>query len=113
VTKGKYPSIKRTPTFIAAYADLREYLRRSSPMAYIALPSAMETVFSVINMFPKGWPNRRSRIADQDVEFRVAIVNIAYRRLHVRYLVSNEEPVVCRLVAVWVDGHDEPSYQMD
>jgi len=32
---------------------------------------------------------------------------IAYRRLHLRYLVDGD---IAHLLAIWVDGHDEPDY---
>lgn len=105
---GKYRKIRRTPTFIAAYAELRSYLRKSSPLAYFALPSAMKTILDVIDSHPHGWPVKRKRLGGVEHEFHLAIIDIAYRRLHVRYFVDAEE--VSHLSAIWVDGHDEPKY---
>jgi len=41
-------------------------------------------------------------------EFHLAIQDIAYRRLHVRYSVDERD--VCYLLTAWVDGQDEPAY---
>jgi hypothetical protein len=105
---NKYQKIKRTPSFIAAYSEMRAYLKRSSPMAYLALPSAMETILDVIDMHPRSWPIKRKLLAGVECEFHLAIINIAYRRLHIRYLVDNDG--MSYLLATWVDGHDEPNY---
>jgi len=104
----KYPKIRRTPSFIAAYSELRAYLKRSSPVAFLALPSAMETVLDVIDAHSRSWPIRRKRLGGVEYEFHLAIVELAYRRLHVRYLVDDDN--VSYLLAAWVDGHDEPKY---
>lgn len=107
----KYQKIRRTPTFITAYAELRSYLKKSSTMAFMALPQGMSTVLNVIDNHPRGWPIRRKRLGDVDIEFHLAIVSISYRRLHVRYCVDDND--CTHLLAVWVDGHDEPSYVID
>jgi hypothetical protein len=107
----KYQRIKRTPTFIAAYSELRQYLGRSSPLAFLALPSAIQTILDVIDMHPRSWPIKRKNISGVEYEFHLAIINLAYRRLHIRYLVDDNE--VSYLLAVWVDGHDEPKYAVD
>jgi hypothetical protein len=39
-----------------------------------------------------------------------AVIDIAYRRLHVRYHVDPDG--ISYLLAVWVDGHDEPNYSI-
>jgi hypothetical protein len=41
-------------------------------------------------------------------EFHLAVKDIAYRRLYVRYFVDEED--ICYLLAVWIDGQDEPRY---
>ena len=104
----KYQSIRQTPAFKAAYSDIRLYLRRSSPLAYLALPSAMETVLDVIDGNPRAWPIKRTHLDDADFEFHLAVVDIAYRRLHIRYYVDAEN--CAYLAAIWVDGNDEPNY---
>lgn len=105
---GKYLKIRRTLTFIAAYSEMRSYLKRSSPLAFLALPSAMKTILDVIDNHPRSWPIKRKCLGGVEEEFHLAIVDIAYRRLHVRYYVDTEN--VSYLLAVWVDGHDEPNY---
>jgi len=80
---------------------------RSSPLAFLALPSAMETILDVIDRHPRSWPVKRKRLSGVEYEFHLAIINIAYRRLHIRYLIDDE---VSYLLAAWVDGHDEPNY---
>lgn len=107
----KYQKIRRTPTFITAYSSLRERLRKSSPLAYFALPTAMLTILDVIDRHPKSWPVKRKVFGGVEREFHLAITAIAYRRLHVRYYVDAEE--VSHLLAVWVDGQDEPQYSMN
>jgi hypothetical protein len=104
----KYRKIRRTPTFIADYSELRVYLRHSSPLAFLALPGAMETILDVIDTSPHGWPIKRKRIGEVEYIFHLAIIDIAYRRLHVRYFVDDDG--VSHLSTVWVDGHDEPNY---
>ena len=111
MTARKHQSIRRTPTFISAYTELRSYLKESSPMAFLALPQGMKTVLDVIDDHPRGWPVKRKKLGGVDIEFHLAIVSIAYRRLHVRYCVDDND--LSHLLAVWVDGHDEPSYIVD
>ena len=108
---GRFLKIRRTPTFLAAYGDLRSYLRRSSPLAYLALPQAMETVLNVIDHHPHGWPVRRKNLGGVEREFHLAVINIAYRRLHIRYFV--DDAGFSHLLVVWVDGQDEPKYQSE
>jgi hypothetical protein len=107
----KYQKIRQTPTFISAYSELRSYLKTSSPLAFLALPQGMKTVLNVIDDHPRGWPVRRKNLGGVALEFHLAIVSIAYRRLHIRYHVDVND--VSHLLAVWVDGHDEPRYLMD
>lgn len=108
---SKYQKIHRTPTFISAYAELRSYLKKSSPMAFLALPQGMKTVLDVIDNHPRGWPVKRKELGGVAIEFHLAIVSISYRRLHVRYCVNDNG--FSYLLAVWVDGHDEPHYIID
>jgi hypothetical protein len=105
---GKYQNIRRTPTFIAAYSEVSSYLRRTSPVAYHVLPSAMMTILDVIAAQPRAWPIKRKMLAGIDHEFHLAIMDLAYRRIHVRYHVDDDE--ISHLLAVWVDGQDEPNY---
>ena len=107
----KYQRIRRTPTFISAYIDLRSYLKKSSPMAHLALPQGMMTILDVIDSHPRGWPVRRKKLGGVEREFHLAIVSISYRKLHVRYFVDDNN--FSNLLAVWVDGHDEPAYVID
>ena len=105
---GKYNRIRHTPTFLAAFADIRDNLQSKSPAAYRALPSAMTTILDVMAEHPRAWPIKRKMLGGVEQEFHLAVKDIAYRRLHVRYFVDEDE--VCYLVAIWVDGQDEPSY---
>ena len=107
----KYQKIRRTHTFIDAYEDLRSYLKESSPMAYLAMPQGIKTVLDVIDQHPRGWPVRRKSLGGGEIEFHIAIVSIAYRKLHIRYHVDDND--FSYLLAVWVDGHDEPRYTID
>ena len=107
----KYQKIRRTPSFIAAYSEMRSYLRNSSPLAFVALPSAMKTVLDVIDKHPCSWPVKRKHLGGIECEFHHAIIDLAYRRLHIRYFVDNYDESY--LLAVWVDGHDEPDYIID
>ena len=109
---SKYAKIRRTPTFISAYGELRIYLRKSSPLAYLALPQAMQTILDVIDRHPRGWPIRHKQLGGLDREFHLAVISIAYRRLHVRYYVDDDAGL-SHLLAIWVDGHDEPKYEVD
>ncbi|WP_429886104.1 hypothetical protein [Geoalkalibacter halelectricus] len=104
----QYPHIRRTPAFIAAYKELRAYLKDSSPLAFSALPAAMKTILDVIDRHPRSWPLKRKSLGAKELEFHLAIVGIAYRRLHVRYFVDSDN--ISYLAAVWVDGQDEPRY---
>lgn len=104
----KYLNIRQTPAFKAAFSGIRSYLRRSSPLSFLALPSAMETILDVIDGNPRSWPIKRKHLGESDVEFHLAVVSIAYRRLHIRYFVDTAE--VAYLAAIWVDGNDEPNY---
>jgi hypothetical protein len=108
---GKYARIRSTPTFLAAYAEIRGYLRRHSPAAYCALPAAMTTILEVMAEHPRAWPVKRKRLGGVEQAFHQAVKDIAYRRLHVRYVVAEDD--ICYLVAVWVDGQDEPRYIME
>lgn len=105
---GKYARIRITPTFLAAYSDIREYLRRYSPGAYRVLPSAMTDILDVMAEHPRAWPAKRKMLQGIEQEFRLAVKEIAYRRLHVRYFVDEDD--TCYLLAAWVDGQDEPRY---
>ena len=107
---SKYQQIKRTPTFIMEYSRLRTYLHQSSPMAFQALSQAMTTILDIIIAHPRSWPRKRRQIAGVEYEFHLAIISIAYRRLHLRYFVDDSE--VCYLAAIWADGHDEPKYSI-
>lgn len=104
----KYSKILRTPTFIAAYSEMRVYLKRSSPLAFLALPLAMTTILDTISSNPRAWPIKRKRIDGMEYEFHVAIIDIAYRQLHIRYFVDFQDTAY--LSAAWVDGNDEPGY---
>ena len=106
--RGKYSRIRVTPAFEVAYTELSAYLHRSSPLAFMALPAAMTTILDTIDSHPCAWPVRRKVIGDREVEFHMAIIPLAYRRMHFRYLVDGEK--VAHLLAIWVDGHDEPTY---
>ncbi len=105
---GKYSKIRRTPTFIAAFDGLRTYLRRSSPLAFYVLPSAMQTILDVIDSHPHAWPIKRKNLGGVERTFHLAVIDIAYRRLRVHYHVNPDG--FSYLLAVWVDGHDEPNY---
>ena len=104
---SRHSRILVTPTFEAAYAELSSYLRKASPLAFIALPSAMTTILATVNNHPQAWPIRRKVIGDREVAFHLAVMPIAYRRLHLRYLVDGD---IAHFLAIWVDGHDEPDY---
>ena len=104
----KYQKIRLTPTFKVAYSEMSAYLKRSSPLAFLALPTAMTTILDVIDDHPRGWPIKRKRLGGSEHVFHLAIIDIAYRRLHVRYFVGADD--VSYLSAVWVDGHNEPNY---
>lgn len=105
---NRYAKIRMTPTFRATYSELRSYLRQSSPLAFLALPPAMKIILDVIDDHPRGWPIKRKLLGETEHEFHLAVVDIAYRRLHVRYYVDEDN--VSYLSAVWVDGKDEPRY---
>jgi hypothetical protein len=105
---GKYKKIRRTPTFIAAFSELRTHLRETSPVAYLALPSAMTTIFNVIEKHPRAWPVKRKMLGGVKHEFHLAIMDLAYRRVHVRYYVDDDG--ICYLLTAWIDGQDEPNY---
>ena len=68
----------------------------------------MEMVLDVIDAHSRSWPIRRKCLGGVEYEFHLAVVELAYRRLPVRYLVDNDN--VSYLLAVWVDGNDEPKY---
>jgi len=68
----------------------------------------MKTILDVIDANPQAWPVKRKRISGMDLVFHLAVVDIAYRHLHVRYFV--DENGISHLLNTWVDGHDEPSY---
>ena len=104
----KYKQIRRTPTFIKEYSRLRSYLHQSSPLAFQALPQAMTTILDTIDAHLRSWPRKRRPIGGNEYEFHLAIMSIAYRRLHLRYFVDGSD--VCHLAAIWVDGNDEPNY---
>lgn len=104
----KYNRIHRTSTFLLAFSDIREHLQSKSPAAFRALPSAMTIILDVIAEHPRAWPIKRKRLAGDEVEFHLAVKDIAYRRLHVRYYVDEHD--VCYLLAAWIDGQDEPRY---
>jgi hypothetical protein len=105
---GKYDKIRRTPTFIAAFSELRTHLREKSPVAYLALPSAMATILDIIEKHPRAWPVKRKMLGGNQHEFHLAIMDLAYRRIHVRYNVDDNG--ICYLLTAWIDGQDEPSY---
>ena len=104
----KHDRILRTTTFLASFSDIRENLQRKSPAAYLALPSAITTILDVMAEHPRAWPIRKKMLGGVEQEFHLAIKDIAYRRLHVRYCVDERD--VCYLLTAWVDGQDEPSY---
>jgi len=106
--RSRYSRINVTPVFEIAYAELADYLKTSSPLAFMALPAAMTTILDTIDSHPYAWPVRRKIVGDREVAFHLAIVPVSYRRLHLRYLVDTEKSVY--LLAIWVDGHDEPTY---
>lgn len=108
---GKYDRIRNTPTFAAAYSDIRENLQSKSPNAYRALPSAMTTILDVMAEYPRAWPVKRKMLGGVEQEFHLAVKDIAYRRLHVRYYVDEDD--ICYLLAAWVDGQDEPRYVIE
>lgn len=108
---ARHKNIRRTPGFIADYAEIRSHLRARSPVAYRALPQAMATILNVIERHPCGWPIRRKNLAGTENEFHLAIVDIAYRRIHVRYYVDDDG--FSYLLTVWLDGQDEPRYIID
>jgi hypothetical protein len=74
----------------------------------MALPSAMGIILDVIDRQPRSWPIKRKQFGGVGYEFHNAIIDLAYRRLHLRYFVDNDD--ASYLLAVWVDGHDEPDY---
>lgn len=106
-----YGQIRETPTFLAAYSEIRKTLRLRSPAAYLALPSAMTAILDVMAEHPRAWPIKRKILKGVEREFHLAINDIAYRRLHVRYLVGDRD--ICYLLAVWVDGQNEPRYILE
>jgi hypothetical protein len=71
----------------------------------------MQIIIDVIDNNPHGWPIRRKTIEGNELGFHLAVVNIAYRKLHVRYFVDSGS--VAHLAAVWVDGNDEPTYLLN
>lgn len=101
---GKYNNIRRTPTFLAAFSELRTHLREKSPVAYLALASAMATILDV----PRAWPVKRKALGGVQHEFHLARVDLAYRRIHVRYYVDDDG--ICYLLTAWIDGQDDPNY---
>jgi hypothetical protein len=103
-----YKNVRRTPTFIVAFSEIRAHLREKSPVAYLALPSAMTAILDVIEKHPRAWPVKRKVLSGIQHEFHLAIVDLAYRRIHVRYYV--DEDGVCHLLTAWIDGQDEPNY---
>lgn len=105
---SKYKSIRRAPTFITNFTELRTHLRETSPVAYLTLPSAMTTILDVIGKHPRAWPAKRKMLGGAQYEFHLAVVDLAYRRIHVRYYV--DEDGICCLLTAWMDGQDEPSY---
>jgi len=105
---SKYKNIRRTPTFIAAFSELRTHLREKSPVAYLALPSAMATILDVIKKHPCAWPVKRKMLGGVQHEFYLAIMDLAYRRIHVRYYVDDNG--ICYFLTAWIDGQDEPKY---
>lgn len=105
---GKYDRIRNTPTFVAAYSDIRKHLQRKSPAAYRTLPSAMTTILDGMAEHPRAWPVKRKMLRGVEQGFHLAVKDIAYRRLHVQYYVDEDD--ICYLLAAWVDGQDEPRY---
>lgn len=105
---SKYKNICRTPTFIAAFLEIRTHLREKSPVAYLALPSAIATILDVIENHPRSWPVKRKMLGGVQHEFHLAIMDLAYRRIHVRYYVDADG--ICYLLTAWIDGQDEPNY---
>jgi len=105
---SRYNNIRRTPTFLAAFSEIRTHLRAASPAAYCALPSAMATILDVIAKHPQAWPVKRKMLGGVEHEFHLAIMDLAYRRIHVRYYVDDDG--TCHLLAAWIDGQDEPTY---
>jgi len=105
---GRYTRIKRTSSFMAAYSEIRSYLQRSSPAAFLELPSGMQIILDAIEANPRCWPARRKIIEGCELAFHLAIVGIAYRKLHVRYFVDSDN--IAYLSAIWVDGNNEPLY---
>lgn len=105
---GKYRNIRRTPTFIAVFSELRSHLREKSPVAYLALPAAMATILDVIEKHPRAWPVKRKMLGGIQYVFHLAIVDLAYRRIHVRYYVDGNG--IFYLLTAWIDGQDEPNY---
>jgi len=77
-------------------------------VAYRALPQALTTILEVMTNHPQGWPIKRKNLAGKEVIFHLAVTDIAYRRLHVRYYV--DENAICHLLTTWIDGQDEPRY---
>jgi len=108
---GRYKSIRRTPRFIADYAEIRDHLREKSPVAYRALPHSMTTILNVIERHPRAWSVKRKALVGTGYEFHLAITDIAYRRIHVRYHVDEDD--ISHLLTVWIDGQDEPNYVID
>jgi hypothetical protein len=104
----KYSRIRRTPTFLAAYSDIRACLQRSSPAAFLELPGGIQIILDAINANPRCWPIRRKLIDGCELIFHLAVVAIAYRKLHIQYFVDADNNA--HLAAIWVDGNDEPSY---
>ena len=105
---GRYKNIRRTPGFITEYIEIREHLKKTSPVAYQALPKAMKTILDVIATYPRAWPVKRKELTGTEYILHLAVVSIAYRRIHIRYFVDNNQ--VCHLLTVWIDGEDEPGY---
>jgi len=68
----------------------------------------MTTILDTIAASPRSWPLKRKSIGGIEYAFHLAIISIAYRRLHLRYFVDDAD--ICYLAAIWVDGHDEPKY---
>jgi hypothetical protein len=105
----KYTRIRRTPSFLAAFSEIRAYLQRSSPAAFLELPTGMQIILDVIDANPRSWPIRQKTIEGRELIFHLAVVNIAYRKLHIRYFVDAD--MISHLAAIWVDGNEEPTYQ--
>jgi hypothetical protein len=68
----------------------------------------MTTILDVMAEHPRAWPVKRKILGGLEQEFHLAVKDIAYRRLYVRYFVDEED--ICYLLAVWIDGQDEPRY---